>query len=272
MAKKIVLIILALVSISVCVDITPYWCGYGYKATATFRVDRVYSPPNLPLQFGEPAYDSFISQNFFTPLEIEDLRITSLEWFKERFGLPIETAVYNATSKVTTIPGIGTVTPVFFNPDYDLISGSPLFLSWGCPRLVVTEFSFLSNSGNISFNYSGAYGDLYAQSGQTAPMLVGDSLSYGYYWVSKIKLFHREYVRRLIFKSKYPIRPAIASTLPDAILWQESYIEDEDLGEGISKLSIRLDTLTDGRLLADVTTTWIFTPKVDPDNYFPTTK
>jgi hypothetical protein len=242
-------------------------CGYPYNATVTFRVDKVYPPPT-PLLFGLPAYNEFISLLKLTPTQIDDLRIGAYKWYAKRFGIPAGT--YNATTTVTTIPGVGIITPVIFTPDYDLISANPVHLAIGCPRLLTAEFTFISDDSAAGvFIYGGEYGRLYPNSTVKA----GDALSFGFYLVSIIvhPNGERAYVRKIIFKSKYPTRYLNPITPVNAVqvYVQESYLEDKDLGQGLSKLQIRLDDLKDGSLLADVTTILIFSPLINPDDYAP---
>jgi len=177
-------------------------CEFTYEAVLAWTNDRFYD--QSPFIIG--GYDSLKNNLEMSDTQIEAMRQGALAWFKYQFGVPTETAIFNSTSKTTTVPNWGYMDTVFFNSSYELTASDGAVAD--CTHLAIGEFTFFMTNTNL--NYGGRFGrllDLYVTGGSKR-VVAGDGFSFGYYYLmrpGKAKIF-----KKIAMKAVYPTRADIS--------------------------------------------------------------
>jgi len=212
-------------------------CDYDFRAIFTWTDDKLYSA--VPWVFSN--YSIVESMVGLNDAQMEETRVAGLEWLQKQFGLPIETATFDHVTNTTTIPNWGSyvaeIFPVNGDSCYSLTSTS--LDHFGTPGtvkfLVVAEFNFQPfPSAFNTIIYGGRFAELYSKFSMTPFILSGDTLSYGYYYIYELIGSRPVFLKRVIFKSKFPTRGDMPFRHAE-----ESYLEDEDWGCGTSTLRLK---------------------------------
>jgi len=239
-------------------DYQPDTCNYDFKAIFAWTNDKTYTVD--PFYFGN--WSIMEASVGLVDQDMQELRVSALWWFKRQFGVPIENAIFNTTTNITTVPNWGTLASESFNDRcYSLIATSlPNFGTPGTTKyLVVAEFTFntLSSAANRII-YGGRFGQLNRALGTVPYVQPADGFSLGYYYIYEIVHGKRVFLKRVLFKSKFPTR----TDMPFRIN-EESYLEDCDWGTGASVLRLKYTYLPNGLLYTVFDGLWKFPEPLD---------
>jgi len=234
-------------------------CNYNFSVVLAWTNDKLYN--YYPYIIGD--WD-FIEDSFgYSSYDLSNLRVDALEWFNEEFGIPISGAEYNPFTKITTIPGWGTLESVAFTDCYELIASNGIINNFGnpfAPKFLTffefTLFTFPSAAGTQM--YGGRYGALYDELSTVPYVVSGDQFSYGYYYVYDYQPLFGEPIKKIFFKAKLPNRYDMSFRAND-----ELYLEDGAWGSGVSLTRLRNATIPNGKLYHVFDTIWKFPEPLD---------
>jgi len=204
-----------------------------------------------PFQIG--GYDTLKTNLGLTDAELETIRLESLDFFKSQYGIPTETAVFNNDTKDTSVPGYGVASTVYFADCYrlDVTNIEGYQEKRNKITLAVAEFTFFTSS---SANYGGKFAALYSHFGSVPVIQAGDGFSYGYYYLfEKTEGGEKSFLRRILFKGKFPTR----SDTPFRA-HEEQYLFDSQWGNGTGILELKFAPLPSGTLLTQLDSIWKF--------------
>jgi hypothetical protein len=243
MMKKIVLFAVLLNLIFACTELPRHAFSWSNNELNT----------GLPFTIG--GYEAIQANLPLTDAQLEQLRQDSLAYLHTQYGIPIQNAAFNHTTKNTLIPEWGLLQTVYFADCYrlDMTTVESYMEKRDKIFLTVAEFTFFTS--NTSKVYGGKFGALYADFGAVATVQSGDSISYGYYYLFE----HHDHgseqtqLRRILFKGKFPTR----SDTPFRP-HEEQYLVDEHFGNGTGILEQKAAVVPSGKFLTQFDSIWKF--------------
>jgi len=218
---------------------------------------HAFSWTNNELNTGSPfvigGYEAIQSNLGLTDAQLEQLRQESLAFIHEQYGIPIQNAVFNQTTKNTLIPEWGLLQTVYFAECYrlDITTVESYMEKRDKIFLTVAEFTFFAS--NTSKVYGGKFGALYADFGAVANVQAGDGFSYGNYYLFEHHGSEETLLRTILFKGKFPTR----SDTPFRS-HEEQYLVDEHWGNGTGILELKFAVVPAGKLLSQFDSVWKF--------------
>ena len=225
-------------------------CPYDYEEVFVFANNKKYDPTALPFYY---TYDAIQAAMPITTTQLEAQRQDALNWLQTEYGIPKSAAVYDPVTHITTYPGYGYVTPVFFNDSYSLISSTDNQLNTHqCYFLATVEFTFMADPA-ANFTYGGKWGQLMDTFGASKQVVPGDGISTGYYYILRELGRTARIERKVSMRSWYPNR----SDLP----WrshQFMLLHDDEWGNGQALLELQVYPNAQGKYVSQIWGTWRF--------------
>jgi len=188
-----------------------------------------------------------------TDAQLEQLRQDSLAYIHEQYGIPIQNAVFNHTTKDTLIPEWGILQTVFFDQCYRLDMTTVESYMENRDKIFLTTAEFTFFASNTSKVYGGKFGALYADFDAVANVQAGDGFSYGNYYLFEHHDSFKTLLRKILFKGKFPTR----SDTPFRS-HEEQYLVDEQFGNGTGILELKFAVVPSGKLLTQFDSIWKF--------------